>query len=157
MRWRTLIVLVALIALLIGYYWIHKPFDSSFAQTLVGIGQDVLPLVLLAVGGGSIGRWLLRRFGLTFQSRAEMVTVEALLGLGLIANPTLIVGLPDAIFASWLRQGDDYLLVYNTELESFKDLERSGPSVKAFNATVPHWLTPIWSNGDYTLYTWQTF
>ncbi|MHB8626758.1 MAG: ArnT family glycosyltransferase [Aggregatilineales bacterium] len=93
MRLRTLVIVLALTALLIGYYWVHKPFDLGLAQTLAGIGLDLVPVTLLAVCAGNFGRWLLNRFGFVLESRAERLAIETLIGLGLSANLVLIAGL----------------------------------------------------------------
>jgi len=93
MRLRTLIVIIVLTSLLIAYYWGHKPFDISLAQTLAGLGLDLIPMALLAVCAGSGGTWLLARFKVSFESRAERLTIATLLGLGIIANAALLMGL----------------------------------------------------------------
>lgn len=93
MRWRSLIVLAALAALMIGYYWLNKPFDFPVIGALVAVGLDLIPVSLLALFGGSIGRWLFTRFSLTFDGRAERLTIETLFGLGIIATYAAVVGL----------------------------------------------------------------
>lgn len=93
MRIRSLIILAVLIAVLIGYYWQNKPFDSTAIQALTGIILDLIPVSVLAICGGSAGRWLFARFALNLDGRAERITVETLFGLGIIATYASLVGL----------------------------------------------------------------
>lgn len=90
---RVLVVLGALLALLIAYYWVHKPFDARFALALGGSGLDLLTGGLLIAAGGGLGRWTLRRLDTGRLSRAERLALEAGIGLGLISLGALLLGL----------------------------------------------------------------
>ncbi len=93
MRLRTLVVVLALTAVLIGYYWLNKPFDFTVAGALISVSVDLIPVSLLAICAGSIGRWLFSRLALTLDVRAEQIAVETLFGLGIIATYAVLVGL----------------------------------------------------------------
>ena len=58
---RALLIFVGLFALLIGYYWVHKPFDIAVALLLGGALLDVVTVAILFVIAGGIGRALLAR------------------------------------------------------------------------------------------------
>ncbi len=90
---RALLIFVGLFALLIGYYWVHKPFDVSSALLIGGALLDVATVAALFVIAGGIGRTLLSRIDLTGLSRAERLALEGGIGLGVVALAALIFGL----------------------------------------------------------------
>ncbi len=97
---RALLIFVGLFALLIGYYWVHKPlgitldpFDVTVALRITGALLDgATAAVLFAIAGG-IGRAALARLDLTRLSRAERIALEGGIGLGIVALVTLLLGL----------------------------------------------------------------
>jgi hypothetical protein len=93
MRWRTFVLLAVLLALLTGYYIFHKPVDIFLIQIWIGFAVDLITVALIAISAGSIGHWLLARFVLRLESRAERVAVEAVLGLGVVAEVIVVIGL----------------------------------------------------------------
>ena len=90
---RALLIFVGLFALLIGYYWVHKPFDVAVFLLLGGALLDVATAAILFVIAGGIGRALLARIDLTRLSRAERIALEGGLGWGIVALATLALGL----------------------------------------------------------------
>ena len=90
---RALILFVALFALLIGYYWVHKPFDLPVFQSVGGALLDVLTVAALFGIAGGIGRATLARLNLSTVTRAERIALEGGIGLGIVALGTLIFGL----------------------------------------------------------------
>ncbi len=90
---RALVIFVALFALMVGYFWVHKPFDAGVVARLGGALIDALTAAALLVIGGGIGRAALARVDLSPVSRAERVALEGGIGLGLIALGALLLGL----------------------------------------------------------------
>ncbi len=90
---RALILFVALFALLIGYYWVHKPFDLSIVTRIGGALLDLATVAALFGSAGGVGRALLRRLDLSIVTRAERVALEGGIGIGVIALAALIFGL----------------------------------------------------------------
>ncbi len=90
---RALLIFVGLFALLIGYYWVHKPFDIAVFLLLGGALLDMATVAILFVIAGGIGRSLLARIDLTRLSRAERIALEGGIGLGIVALATLLFGL----------------------------------------------------------------
>ncbi len=90
---RALLIFVGLFALLIGYYWVHKPFDVAVFLLLGGALLDVATAASLFVIAGGIGRAVLARIDLTRVSRAERIALEGGVGLGIVALATLLLGL----------------------------------------------------------------
>ncbi len=102
---RSLLVLVAVLALLVGYYWVHKPLGLGLLQVWGGAALDILAVVLISAAGGGAGRrvlaWLTDTAALT---RPERVTLEAGVGLGLLSLAVLVIGLVGLLsaLALWL-------------------------------------------------------
>jgi len=90
---RALILFVALSALLVGYYWVHKPFDLLVFETVGGALLDLLTAAALFGIAGGIGRAALARIDLTAITRAERIALEAGIGVGIVALLMLIFGL----------------------------------------------------------------
>ncbi|MFN8563465.1 MAG: hypothetical protein U0703_18030 [Anaerolineae bacterium] len=90
---RALIIFIALFALLIAYYWVHKPFDAAVFARVGGALLDLLTVAALIVMVGGIGRAALRRFDLSIVSHAERVALEGGIGAGIVALAALIAGL----------------------------------------------------------------
>ncbi len=59
MKWRIFAALIGLIAVLVGYYWVHKPLDPALIFSLGGAALDGLPAALLALVAGGVGRRIL--------------------------------------------------------------------------------------------------
>ena len=125
---RALLIFVALFALLIGYYWVHKPFDYTVFARVGGALLDLLTVAALFVIAGGIGRALLSRLDMSAVTRAERIALETGIGVGVIALAALILGLvgffrPPLIWVlliiitallnksllAWLRDGRDLL------------------------------------------------
>lgn len=90
---RALLIFVALFALLIAYYWIHKPLDPAILVRLGGALLDLATVAALFALAGGCGRAALARLDLTPLSRAERLALEGGAGLGLIALGALLFGL----------------------------------------------------------------
>ncbi len=90
---RSLLVLVAILVLMIGYYWVHKPIGLGLLQIWGGSALDVLTSALMVTAGGGLGGLILSRFGTHTLSRSERVALSAGLGLGLISLAVLLIGL----------------------------------------------------------------
>lgn len=90
---RALIIFVALFALLVAYYWVHKPFDLSVFTRVGGALLDLLTVAALFTVVGGIGRAALRRVDLGIVTRAERLALEGGIGAGLVALAVLIFGL----------------------------------------------------------------
>lgn len=90
---RALLIFAALFALLIGYYWVHKPFDFTVFARVGGALLDLSTVAALFAIAGGIGRTALARVDLAATGRAERIALEAGIGLGLVALGTLILGL----------------------------------------------------------------
>lgn len=96
---RAIILLLALMALVTAYYWVHKPFDGATIAIVGGAALDLLTVgVLFAIAGG-IGRKLIAvmssRLALDFTllSRAEQFALAGALGLMLVAITVLALGM----------------------------------------------------------------
>lgn len=96
---RSVLLLVGILAVLVGYYWVHKPFNFVMIGALGGAALDGLAAALLAAAGGGLGRRLLTALdpqsdGLrVYISRAERLALESLLGLGTLSVLALLLGL----------------------------------------------------------------
>lgn len=96
---RIVLVLLALLLLLIAYYWVHKPFDQPTFFRLGGALLDIFTVGALFAIGGAVGRAVVERLAarlsldLRLLSRAERFTLETTFGLMLIAIAALILGL----------------------------------------------------------------
>ncbi len=94
--WRLPVILIALIALLVGYYWLHKPIAPEMLIHLLGAALDGVTVSLLFAIGGGLGLALLRRLHLIDAldlTAPERLSIAALLGVGLIALYSLALGL----------------------------------------------------------------
>ncbi|MBI5670309.1 MAG: glycosyltransferase family 39 protein [Chloroflexi bacterium] len=98
--WRATVVLSGLLALLVGYYWVHKPLHLGLLLALGGAALDALTVFLIVLVGGGLGRRLFL-FVRTHNcmsipppiSRAERAALDALLGLGALGGLALLLGL----------------------------------------------------------------
>lgn len=91
--WRVVIVLLGVLGLLVGYYWVHKPFDAGLALHLGGMLLDVITVTSLFVAGGALGSKLLSRLDWSALSRAERAALEVLVGLAAMSVAMLLLGL----------------------------------------------------------------
>ncbi len=96
--WRAVVVLIGLLALLLGYYWVHKPTgspsgDAALALTLGGSLLDLLTVGALFVVAGAVGRRALGRLDLMNLSAPERIALEGAVGLGAISLAALMLGL----------------------------------------------------------------
>lgn len=91
---RALVALAAALALLVGYYWMHKPAGFEMAFTLGGALLDLLAAGALIAAGGGLGRRALARWlPPDAISRGERLTLEGAVGLGLLSSAALALGL----------------------------------------------------------------
>ncbi|MBZ0287290.1 MAG: hypothetical protein K8I30_06730, partial [Anaerolineae bacterium] len=91
--WRVMAALAGLVAVLIAYFWVHKPLDPALIGSLGGAALDILAASLVVVAAGGLGRRILTLLDLSGVSRAERVGLEGALGLGVLGIIALIVGL----------------------------------------------------------------
>ncbi|MCC6616001.1 MAG: glycosyltransferase family 39 protein [Anaerolineae bacterium] len=94
--WRLPVILIALVGLLVGYYWLHKPIAPQLMLNLLGALLDVVTVSALFAVGGGLGDALLRRLRLVEQidlTPPERLSIAALLGVGLIALYALALGM----------------------------------------------------------------
>ncbi len=96
--WRAVVVLIGLLALLLGYYWVHKPTgspsgDAALALALGGSLLDLLTVGALFVAAGGVGRRALARLDLSLLSAPERIALEGVIGLGAISLIALALGL----------------------------------------------------------------
>lgn len=89
-----MLVLAGVLALLVGYYWVHKPLGLGLLQVWGGAALDVLTVALVIVTAGGVGRRVLARLveGAALPG-AERVALEAGIGLGLLSLAVLVIGL----------------------------------------------------------------
>jgi hypothetical protein len=96
--WRAVVVLIGLVLLLLGYYWVHKPTgspseDAALAQSLGGALLDLLTAGALFAVAGAVGRRALIRLDLAALSTPERIALEGVIGLGVISLVALGLGL----------------------------------------------------------------
>jgi len=103
--WRVFAALIGLVAVLIAYFWVHKPLDPALLASLGGAMLDGLTAALIGITAGGLGRRIylvIGRVGTrhvsTLQdrhdlSRSERVALEGLLGLGLLGLVALALGM----------------------------------------------------------------
>lgn len=93
-RGRVIGVVLGLLALLIAYYWVHKPGGLNLLVSLGGAALDVLTAALLVTLAGGLGRRVLNyRFDPNSLLCAERVALESGLGLGTLSILILILGM----------------------------------------------------------------
>ena len=86
-------VLVGALALLVAYYWVHKPLDPALLLALGGALLDLLTAAALFAVAGGLGRRALSCLDVSRLSRSERVALESGLGLGLIASTAALLGM----------------------------------------------------------------
>jgi hypothetical protein len=91
--WRLILILAGLTALLIAYYWIHKPINLSLIQSLGGAFIDLITVGVIAVIAGGIGSRALVWLSLEVISPSERAALEGVIGLGFMSSGVLILGL----------------------------------------------------------------
>lgn len=90
---RATLALAGTLAVLVGYFWVHKPIDIFFVLTFGGVLIDALTAGILIVMGSVIGRRVLARFELSPLSTAERIALYGAVGMGVLAWPVLIMGM----------------------------------------------------------------
>lgn len=90
---RAAIIFIGMFALLIAYYWVHKPFDAPIALRVGGTLLDLLTVAALFGIAAGIGRAALTRLDLSLLTRPERLALELGIGLGMIALGVLLFGL----------------------------------------------------------------
>jgi hypothetical protein len=106
--WRIGVVLIALIVLLIGYFWVHKPLDLSLLFNLGGAALDVLTISLIASIAGGLGRRMLQPIDLNVVSWSERIALEGSVGLGVLSILAL------ALAAAGLYTGSAFWLLFTS-------------------------------------------
>lgn len=103
--WRLAAIFVGLLALLVGYYWVQKPITPRLALSLGGALLDIATVALLFVAAGGVGAGVLALLVSLFNratddgpdpeplTHPERLAVTTLLGLGVVALVTLVLGL----------------------------------------------------------------
>lgn len=87
--------IVWMMFVLLVYYWIHKPLTVTFGRALGGALLDLASALVMTVIAAGAGRRVIEQFQphwTTSLSRGERIAGEALLGLGLLGNLVLLVG-----------------------------------------------------------------
>ncbi len=94
---RAFILLLALLLLLVGYYWVHKPVDLALLARVGGAFLDVVTICVLFAAAHVIGRAAINRSALkrhpSDMSGYETAAITMLLGLTVISIFTLVMGL----------------------------------------------------------------
>ena len=90
---RALVVLIAVLVLLIAYYWTHKPIDVGFALRIGGAALDLLIVGFLLLMAAVWGRAALSRLAWRDSSPLERLPIEIVIGLGMISLIVLLFGL----------------------------------------------------------------
>jgi hypothetical protein len=89
--WFAFGAVLALLATLSAYYWVHKPVTPAQAVAVAGGWADLGTALLLTLLGGGLGRRLLR--GWLAPSPGERITLQAALGWGVMGLALLGLGL----------------------------------------------------------------
>ncbi|MDL1900464.1 hypothetical protein FBR02_06810 [Anaerolineae bacterium CFX9] len=133
---RITILLVALFGLLIGYYWVHKPYSLILYVHLAGILLDALAVSLLWLAGSGIGRFVslrLLKASYTQLTPAERLALASMLGLSLVSIGALALGMV-GLFNRWALWGSLLLaaLLCRQDLRAWLgDLRQSLRSIRA--------------------------
>lgn len=90
---RALLLFLLLVALLIAYFWVHKPFDLPIVTRVGGALLDVGTAAVLFVLAGGLGRAALARLDRSVLGRAERLALDMGVGLGLTGLGVLVLGL----------------------------------------------------------------
>jgi hypothetical protein len=94
------VILLAVLATLIGYYFVHKPITPALAAHLASVAADAGVALWLTLLAGGLGRWLLHP---PFVKRSETsgggLGGEVTLGFGLLGLFTFALGLVNALHA----------------------------------------------------------
>ncbi|MBZ0300790.1 MAG: glycosyltransferase family 39 protein [Anaerolineae bacterium] len=100
MRWKKIVLLLALVILLVLYFWAHNIGDQPVILLngfvgLTGTALDLLTVGAIVAVGGGLGRYAGRVLHLRTADLhpAEVVALEGGLGLGLLSIGTLLFGL----------------------------------------------------------------
>lgn len=89
---RSFLILAAVMALLVGYFWAHKPFTPELALSLGGLALDIFTVSALVILTAGIGRRVVRGVGGDL-TQFERLALESMIGLGVYAWAALILGL----------------------------------------------------------------
>lgn len=90
---RKIIVLAAALALLVAYYWVHKPLDAALVLAVGGALLDALTVLALLLAAGGIGRRALACLDTTALSSPEQLALTAGIGLGLVSGAAVLLGM----------------------------------------------------------------
>jgi hypothetical protein len=108
---RKVALLIGVVGLITGYYWVHKPFDLTLIATVGAVIVDSLTALLLTLAAGGVGRLVLARLSPAPLSRGERIGLEAGLGFGLMGLGALVLGLAGLFTAPTLSMLAALLLV----------------------------------------------
>lgn len=104
------LVIVSIFISILGYYYIHKPFDAESGLGMFkAVWQIAVALFILALSGG-LGRVLLGKV-IEPSSPIDLVRQSAF-GMGLISILTLITGMTVGVKLIWLMFPPAVLLVF---------------------------------------------
>ncbi len=99
---RRLLLFLALLGILAGYFYIHKPITPAAALSLARVAGDALVVVWLTLLAGAAGRRAVHaQFDLDAHPAGERCALEAALGWGAIGLMTLGLGLA-GLHAAWI-------------------------------------------------------
>ncbi|MDX2139324.1 MAG: hypothetical protein SF123_14660 [Chloroflexota bacterium] len=151
MGWRTAVVLTGTLALIIAYYWVHKPVTPQLLQgaadgvgalfaappafdrlanNLLGGLLDVLVVSALFVVSGGLGRRLLA-IGQQTLPEASSLLIAPLLGAGMLATLALLPALI-GVFHGAVLWGGIGVIALLTWREGWGWLRGIGGAVRAF-------------------------
>ncbi len=98
---RALALLIAVLVLMMGYYWSHKPLDAAFALRIGGMVLDLFVVCVVLITAGTWGRAALTRLHWRDAIPLERLPVEIVTGLGMISLLVLALGLAGVLYG-WL-------------------------------------------------------
>lgn len=90
---QKIMTLLALVAVLIGYFWVHKPTNINIFLSVGGALLDFASAAGIVLVSGAVGRAGLRRMNLDVLTMPERTALEAMIGMGVLSLLLLIAGL----------------------------------------------------------------
>ncbi|NOZ06778.1 MAG: hypothetical protein GXP41_10610 [Chloroflexi bacterium] len=110
-RWAlTAAILLWLVAVLIGFYAVQKPFDLTQAQAMVLLVWNIVVALLVLGAATRLGLWLLRAFSLPALTTGERWLFATAVGLGGVAILSLVMGAVGLLYPVLL-----VMLLFGTE------------------------------------------
>ncbi len=90
---RPFALLLLVLAVLVGYFWIHKPFSPALAVSIVGLVADLFTVGAFITLTGGVGWQFLHLLGVEPSSRLEHAALASLVGMGGYSLIVLLLGL----------------------------------------------------------------